>query len=200
MVSCTQIVTQCFPGCQLPASPSAGDPLHCHLSGGISQSPGQGRPLRRATAMSAPRLSLCLCQTPAYQCQLFASPPFQEGPYLKVQCLPAAVPTTSRPLCALPHHLATAALSHESQCQGMQHGCSPSRWIGSRSGFRAVVRPLDLAMHILATFLWRAGGRNSISGLGWGGVGHSNAGHREGAVAEEGPSPLGATCRQQQNA
>uniref|UniRef100_A0A803VCJ6 Uncharacterized protein n=1 Tax=Ficedula albicollis TaxID=59894 RepID=A0A803VCJ6_FICAL len=89
-----------------PAPPPA--PLHHHLTGGISQSSGQGRSLKRGKSLSVPNTCISLqtcCQVPLPGWMAF-----------EAQCLSAAVPITSGPLCVLPHCLAMT-LSHKKQHQ-----------------------------------------------------------------------------------
>lgn len=94
----------------LPAAfwPLRWDPLRHRLSRDISQSPGQRTPFRKVTARSAVKLSLC--QTSVYQCQLLASPPFQQGPHLKIHCLAATAPWHPGP--CVPFPTAQPRLSH----------------------------------------------------------------------------------------
>lgn len=161
---------------QLPASPSAGD-LSVTTSLGISLSPGLARPLNRVTARPAPSPSLC--QTPAYQCQLFASPRFQEGPYLKVQHLPAAIPITPWPTCALLHCLATAACP-------MRASTGDTAWPWQAGWIQMWIPGSGEDTWVCTSWSPFCGGQLGVTvSLAWWGQ-HCNAGHGEGAV----PDPL----------
>lgn len=137
VISCAWPVRRHFPSTPSPSPPP---PEWGHLT-------VPGKVTQRGKSLLVPNTCISLptcCQVPHPGCMAF-----------EAQCLSAAVPLISGPLCVLPYCLVP---------QKPAPGDCPSRRVGSKSGFRAAVRSLCLAMHILATFLWRVVGKNTTPG------------------------------------